>query len=87
VPFSVGVCISALKAKTGSIRDDFARDGAATKDTLLQPMSVTSVCGVRTIGTGIYDVVVNNYGGFRAQRRRRQKNVLSIERNMHSSRI
>jgi len=86
VPISVGVCISVLKAKTGSIRDDFARDEAATKGTL-QPKSVTSVCGVTTIAARIYDVVVNNYGGFEGEQRRRQKNVWPIECNMLSSRI
>jgi len=86
VPFSVGVCISVLKAKTGIIQDDFARDEAATKGTF-QPKSVTSVCGVCTIGTGIYDVVVNKYGGFGGEQRRRQKNIWPIECNMQISRI
>jgi hypothetical protein len=65
-----------LKAKTGSLRDDFARDEAATKG-MLQPTSVTSVSGVCTIGTGIYDVVVNNHGNFGGEQRRRQKKCLA----------
>lgn len=66
-----------LKPKTGILRDGFARDEAATKGTL-HPTSVTSVCGVCTIGTGIYDIVVNNHLSFGEEHRRRQKNIWHI---------
>ena len=65
-----------LKQKTGSLWNDFARDEAATKGTL-KPTSVTSVYGLCTIVTGIYEVVVNNYVGLGGRAKEKAEKCLT----------